>query len=67
MSWQQMITDGYERVFQALEAALNGMTQDDLNEQPHTDCNSMGWLTWHLTRVQDRLADLMNFLCSKEP
>ncbi len=60
MEWQQLITDGYERVLQVLEKTLDGLTQDDLNKQPHPDCNSMGWLTWHLTRVQDhQIADLM--------
>ena len=60
MEWQELLRDGYGRVFQVLKKALSGMTQDDLNEQPHPDCNSMGWLTWHLTRVQDdHIADLM--------
>ncbi len=59
MEWQELIIDGYERVLQVLEKALDGLTQDDLNQQPHPDCNSMGWLTWHLTRVQDdHIADL---------
>jgi hypothetical protein len=36
------------------------MTPDDLNQQPKSDCNSMGWLAWHLTRLQDdHVADLM--------
>ncbi len=60
MDWQDLLTDGYGRILQALEKALDGLTQDDLNQQPHTDCNSMGWLTWHVTRVQDHhIADLM--------
>ena len=60
MEWQQLITDGYGRVLQILEEALNGLTQDDVNNQPHPDCNSMGWLTWHLTRVHDHhIADLL--------
>ena len=60
MDWQELLTDGYGRILQALEKALDGLTQDDLNQQPHTDCNSMGWLTWHVTRVQDHhIADLM--------
>ncbi len=59
MEWQQLITDIYERIGQILEKALDGLTLDDLNQQPHPDCNSMGWLTWHLTRSQDRaIADL---------
>lgn len=60
MEWRELIKDGYGRVFEVLEEALDGLTPDDLNEQPHRDCNSMGWLTWHLTRVQDdHIADLM--------
>lgn len=60
MEWQGLITDGYGRVLQVLEKSLDGLNQDDLNQQPHPDCNSMGWLTWHLTRVQDdHIADLM--------
>ena len=60
MEWQELITDGYGRVLEELEVALTGMTQDDLDQQPHPDCNSMGWLAWHLTRVQDdHIADLM--------
>ena len=60
MEWQQLIVDGYGRVLEVLEKALDGLAQDDLNQQPNPDCNSMGWLTWHLTRVQDdHIADLM--------
>ena len=56
MKWQQLITDIYERISQELEHALDGLTVDDLNQQPCPDCNSIGWLTWHLTRCQDRVA-----------
>ena len=53
MKWQQLVTDIYERISQELEAALDGLTVDDLNKQPCPGCNSIGWFTWHLTRVQD--------------
>ena len=60
MEWQGLIIDGYGRVWQVLEEALDRLPQDDLNQQPRPDCNSMGWLTWHLTRVQDdHIASLM--------
>ena len=60
MKWEQLIMDIYVRISQVLEKALEGLATDDLNKQPHPDCNSMGWLTWHLTRGQDRaIADLM--------
>ncbi len=60
MERQEYITDGYGRVLQILEEALDGLTQDDLNKQPRSDCNSIGWLVWHVTRVQDYgIAELM--------
>jgi len=60
MEWQELIIDSYERILEILESALEGLTQTDLNGQPHSDSNSIGWLVWHLTRVQDdHIADLM--------
>ena len=53
MEFQQLLVMIFERVPQVLEKALDGLTQDDLDYLPKTDCNSIGWLTWHLIRVQD--------------
>ncbi|MFC2035046.1 DinB family protein [Chloroflexota bacterium] len=53
MDWQNLLTDGYERVLGFMENMLEGLTQDDLDWQPRPDCNSIGWLSWHLTRQQD--------------
>ena len=59
MKWQRLLIDGYGRILEEVGRALNGLSQEDLNWQPHPDCNSMGWLAWHLTRVQDgQIADL---------
>jgi len=60
MEWQELLADGYGRILLVLEKALNGLNQDDLHKQPGKDCNSIGWLAWHLTRVQDNhIADLL--------
>jgi hypothetical protein len=60
MKWQDLIIDGYGRVLEELEPALKGLTKADLDRQPNPDCNSMGWIVWHLTRGQDaQIADLM--------
>ncbi len=60
MDWKVLLTDGYGRISGILERALKGLTQADLKWQPSTDTNSIGWLTWHLTRVQDdHIAALM--------
>ncbi|MFC1932753.1 DinB family protein [Chloroflexota bacterium] len=60
MDWIDLLTDGYGRILGVLERALKGLTEDDLKWQPRADANSIGWLTWHLTRVQDdHIASLM--------
>lgn len=60
MEWHDMMIDGYGRIMEILERALDGLSEEDLNWQPRPDCNSMGWLAWHLTRVQDdHISDLM--------
>lgn len=60
MKWQQLIIDIFEWILHELEHAIDGLTVDDLNQQPCPDCNSIGWLTWHLTRAQDWvIADLL--------
>jgi len=53
MEWHDMLSNGYGSVLRALEYTLDGLNEDDLNWQPKPDCNSIGWLAWHLTRWQD--------------
>lgn len=53
MEWHDLLADGYGRLPEFLESVLKGLTQDDLDWQPRDDCNSIGWLVWHLTRQQD--------------
>ncbi len=61
MEWNDLLVDAYERLPGYLSNVLSGLSQDDLNWQPRPDCNSIGWLTWHLTRQQDaQIASLMN-------
>ncbi|MFC2072494.1 DUF664 domain-containing protein [Chloroflexota bacterium] len=53
MNFHELLTDGYTRISQVLERTLKGLSVDDLKWQPSPDANSIGWLAWHLTRVQD--------------
>ena len=53
MEWRELIIDGYGRVLDALKESLEGLTPEDLNVQPKPDCNSMGWLAWHISRVPE--------------
>ena len=54
MEWRQLIMDLFLRISRELEGVLDGLTVDDLNQRPSSDCNSIGWLAWHLTRSHDR-------------
>jgi len=53
MEWHDLLADGYGRVLENMERVLSGLANEDLNWQPRHDCNSIGWLAWHLTRQQD--------------
>ena len=53
MEWQEILSVEFERISRSLGIALEGLTAEDLNWQPQPDSNSIGWLTWHLTRWQD--------------
>ncbi len=53
MEWQEILSVEFERISRSLGIALEGLTAEDLNWQPKPDSNSIGWLTWHLTRWQD--------------
>ena len=60
MEWQDLVVDGYGRVLESLHHVLEGLSEEDLKWQPRQDCNSIGWLTWHLTRQEDaQIAALM--------
>ena len=38
---------------QLVEEVLDGLTSDQLRWQPAPGANPVGWLVWHLSRVQD--------------
>ena len=53
MAWQQLVMDIFDRIAGQLEGVVEGLTPDELNRQPVPGANTIGWLTWHLTRWQD--------------
>ena len=54
MEQAELLADAMGRVQGALQRALEGLTTEELSRQPRPDCNPIGWLAWHLTRVQDQ-------------
>lgn len=53
MEAKDLICDALERIRSILHRTLPGLTLDELHRQPSPETNSVAWLTWHLTRVQD--------------
>ncbi|MFE0329696.1 DUF664 domain-containing protein [Streptomyces sp. NPDC058960] len=53
MHAKDILIDGYGRIREEVHAAVDGLDPDDLNARPTADTNSVAWLVWHLTRVQD--------------
>jgi uncharacterized damage-inducible protein DinB len=48
-----LLTDGFERVREAVYDAVLGLAPEELAFRPYPDGNSVAWLIWHLTRIQD--------------
>ncbi|MEV3930410.1 MULTISPECIES: DUF664 domain-containing protein [unclassified Streptomyces] len=48
-----ILADAFERIHEAVHAAVDGLTPEDLDARLDDDANSVAWLVWHLTRVQD--------------
>jgi hypothetical protein len=60
MTWQEMIMDIFDRIAAQMAQVLEDLTPKQLNHQPARDTNTIGWLTWHLTRSHDRnMSELM--------
>ncbi|MET9224513.1 DUF664 domain-containing protein [Lentzea sp. NPDC003310] len=54
-----LLLDGFERVGQAVDQVLDDLSPDRLAHRAGGSANSIAWLVWHLTRVQDdHVADL---------
>jgi hypothetical protein len=48
-----VLADLYGRIPHLVEGAAAGLSADDLVWVPATGANSIGWLIWHLARVED--------------
>ncbi len=47
------LIDAYGRIHEAVETVLDGLDDEALGARVDPDANSIAWLVWHLTRVQD--------------
>jgi hypothetical protein len=56
----ELLRELFGRIPEEIHIAVDGLTADDLVRAPAPDANTIGWLVWHLTRVQDdHVAELL--------
>jgi len=48
-----LLIDSFGRIREIVHDVLDGLTQDELDFRAGGSANSIGWLIWHLTRIQD--------------
>ena len=53
MTSTDLLLDAFERIRDAVHPAVNGLSPDELAFRPDDESNSIAWLVWHLTRIQD--------------
>jgi uncharacterized damage-inducible protein DinB len=49
----EVLVDGYDRIRGVVHRVVDGLEPDQLTARLADKGNSIGWLVWHLTRVQD--------------
>jgi hypothetical protein len=49
----ELLTDSFGRIKEVVYEAVDGLTPDQLAFRPDPGANSIAWLVWHLTRIQD--------------
>jgi hypothetical protein len=50
---QDILIDAYGRIREGVHRVAQGLDETALAYRPDADANSIGWLVWHLIRVQD--------------
>lgn len=48
-----LLSDIFDRVHEQLSSSVQGLSEEMLGTRPEAEANPIGWLAWHLTRVQD--------------
>ena len=53
MTLGDLLVDAFTRIRQGAEDAVRGLSPEQLAQRPTPNSNSIAWLVWHLTRIQD--------------
>ena len=53
MDIAELLQEGFGRILPTVSRAVDGLTAEQLVARPDGSANSIAWLVWHLTRIQD--------------
>ena len=53
MTPAELLIDAFGRIAEGVHDVVDGLDEVQLAHRPGPDANPVGWLVWHLTRVQD--------------
>ena len=53
MTSADLLTDAFDRIREEVHNAVDGLSKEQLAFRVDDDANSIAWLVWHLTRIQD--------------
>lgn len=53
MDTAALLAEAFRRIREGVHAAVDGLGADDLTHRADDRANTVAWLVWHLTRVQD--------------
>src|SRR5579885_1409506 len=53
MTPAELLIDAFGRIRSGVQETVEGLTPDQLVARPGEGANSIAWLVWHLTRIQD--------------
>lgn len=53
MTTAELLADALGRIREVVHQVADGLTAEQLAYRPQPSANSIAWLLWHLTRVQD--------------
>jgi uncharacterized damage-inducible protein DinB len=53
MTSAELLADAFGRIHEVVHRAVEDLTPEQLLFQPDAGSNTIAWLAWHLTRIQD--------------
>lgn len=64
MDYRDVLIDGIVQMNQWMDAALDGLTDEQVNHLPQGKTTSIGFNAWHVFRTQD---NIVNFVFQRQP